>query len=68
MSRQPIGHVEATVRFSIYEGDAIDPEGTFPWFEYAEPRITKGGNIVTVRRECSVMGKAKVVLIEVPKS
>jgi hypothetical protein len=61
--RVPIGFVEATVRFPLYEGDKTTTPGgysmTWDWFEYNEPGITETGEIGTCRRKCEVL-KAEV--------
>lgn len=55
--RQPIGFVEATVRFPLYEGDRTD--GDWDWFEFREPGINKNGELGTCVRKCEVI-KAEV--------
>lgn len=57
--REPIGYVEATVRFKLYEGDKYE-DSKFPWFEYAEPGIY-GSELACCRRECETVGFKVVV-------
>lgn len=56
--RTPIGFVEATVRFPLYEGDNTD-RNAWDWFEFREPGITSTGEIGVCVRKCEVI-KAEV--------
>lgn len=57
--RKIIGHVVASVKFPLYEGDKID--GKWTWFEYAEPGVTKSGNLGVCTRQCETL-EARVEL------
>lgn len=52
-TRQPIGYVEATVRFPIYEGDNL--ESAWDDFVYDEPGITTDGQLSTCTRQCQTL-------------
>ena len=61
MKREPIGHVIATVKLPLYEGDRTDMN----WndFVYEEPGITDYGSLGVCRRDCETL-EARVELIE----
>jgi len=59
--RKPIGFVEATVRFPLYEGDQYEGR-TFDFFEYREPGITSKGDIGTCVRKVEVV-KSEVKML-----
>lgn len=61
--RVPIGKVVAVVEFPIYDGDTPEGLSEFPWFEYREPGITKGGELGTCVRKCKTIS-SEVVLFE----
>ncbi len=63
MTKKLIGHIEALVRFPLYEGDKIDRDA---WndFIYEEPGITAKGDLAVCRRECETLSNT-LVLIEV---
>lgn len=54
----PIGYVEATVRIPVYAGDDLD--GSWDWFEYAQPGLTPGGEVGVCKRPVQLID-AKVV-------
>jgi len=60
--RDPIGYVEAIVRFPLYDGDKTD--GSWTWFEYAEPGITTKGGLGVCTRQCTTV-RAEVVLLSI---
>lgn len=62
LDRKPIGHVIATVKFALYEGDHIDRE-KWAWFEFAEPGIIPGtGKLAVCTRKCETL-EARVEMV-----
>ena len=51
--REPIGYLEATVQFPLYEGDSLN--SSWNNFIYEEPGITDEGELGVCRRICKVI-------------